>query len=277
MQTLKKGSKGDDVIALQHLLNVEGYKLTIDGDFGAKTETAVKMYQKAHGLEDDGIVGAKTWAALGVKSATPASTNSKCVDPSVVYAPLTCCITKTPNRTIKYLAIHYTAGASSASGRAKGMKSSWEKSKRASADFGVDDATMVQFNPDPKNYKCWSVGDKKNPYSGGGRLYGIATNANTISIEICSNLKSGTSASKTNHEGWYFTDAALNNAVRLAKILMKKYNIPIERVVRHYDISGKVCPGIIGWNNAGLNDTKGNKIAGTNNSLKWEEFKNRLK
>lgn len=277
MNTLKKGSKGDDVVALQHLLNVEGYKVKIDGDYGQKTEAAVKMLQKAHGLEDDGIVGNKTWAALGVKSNAPTSTNSKCVDPSVVYAPLTCCITKTPNRTIKYLAIHYTAGASSASGRAKGMKSSWEKSKRASADFGVDDATMVQFNPDPKNYKCWSVGDKKNPYSGGGRLYGIATNANTISIEICSNLKSGTSASKTNHEGWYFTEAALNNAVRLAKILMKKYNIPLDRVVRHYDISGKVCPGVLGWNNAGLNDTKGNKINGTNNSLKWEEFKNRLK
>ena len=277
MNTLKKGSKGDDVIALQHLLNVEGYKLTIDGDFGAKTETAVKMCQKAHGLEDDGIVGNKTWTALGVKNNAPTSTNSKCVDPSVVYAPLTCCITKTPNRTIKYLAIHYTAGASSAPGRAKNMKNSWEKSRRASADFGVDDATMVQFNPDPKNYKCWSVGDNKNPYSGGGRLYKIATNANTISIEICSNLKSGTSASKTNHEGWYFTEAALNNAVRLAKILMKKYNIPLDRVVRHYDISGKVCPGVLGWNNAGLNDTKGNKISGTNNSLKWEEFKNRLK
>lgn len=67
MQILKKGSKGDDVIALQHLLNVEGYKVTIDGDFGAKTETAVKMLQKAHGLVDDGIVGAKTWAVLGVK------------------------------------------------------------------------------------------------------------------------------------------------------------------------------------------------------------------
>lgn len=278
MQTLRKGSKGDDVICLQHLLNVEGYKVTIDGDFGAKTETAVKMYQKAHGLEDDGIVGNKTWAALGVKSNAPTSTNSKCVDPSVVYAPLTCCITKTPNRTIKYLAIHYTAGASSASGRAKGMKSSWEKSKRASADFGVDDATMVQFNPDPKNYKCWSVGDNKNPYSGGGRLYKIATNANTISIEICSNLKSGTSASKTNHEGWYFTEAALNNAVRLAKILMKKYNIPLDRVVRHYDISGKVCPGLVHWNLAPLNDTKGNKIVGKySDESEWLKFKNRLK
>ena len=65
---IKRGSKGDDVVILQHLLDVEGYKLTIDGDFGQRTETAVKMLQKAHGLVDDGIVGAKTWAALGIKS-----------------------------------------------------------------------------------------------------------------------------------------------------------------------------------------------------------------
>lgn len=267
MITLKKGSKGEQVEALQHLLNVEGYKLTIDGDFGAKTEAAVIAYQKAHAKEcgdADGIVGPKTWAALGCVSNAP--NNDKCVDPSVIYAPLSCCITKAPNRTIKYLAIHYTAGSSSAPGRAKSMKASWEKSKRASADFGVDDRDICQFNPDLRNYKCWSVGDRKNPYSGGGRLYRIATNANTISIEMCSNLKSGYDHSKVNHDGWYFTEETLSNAARLAKILMRKYNIPIERVVRHYDISGKVCPGVVGWNNA-------NK----NNSEKWLAFKERLK
>lgn len=264
------------MIALQHLLNTEGYKVTIDGEFGPRTEAAVKMLQKANKLEEDGICGPNTWAVLGVKQKTETTTNSKCVDPAVVYAPLKSCITRVPNRTIKYLAIHYTAGGSSAPGRAKSMKNSWEKAKRASADFGCDDRDMVQFNPDPRNYRCWSVGDKKNPYSGGGQLYKIATNTNTISIEICSSLKPGASASRTNHEGWYFTEAVLNNAVKLAKILMKKYNIPLERVVRHYDISGKVCPGVLGWNNAGLNDTKGNKITGKNNSHKWEEFKERL-
>jgi len=276
MTTLKRGDRGDDVVALQHLLNTEGYKVKIDGDYGQKTETAVKMLQKACHLEEDGICGPKTWAALGVKQKTETTTNSKCVDPSVVYAPLTSCITRVPNRKIKYLAIHYTAGASSAPGCAKSMKSGWEKRKRASADFGVDDAQMVQFNPDPRNYRCWSVGDKKNPYSGGGSLYRIATNTNTISIEICSNLKKGTSSSKTNHEGWYFTEATLDNAVKLAKILMKKYNIPIERVVRHYDISGKVCPGLKHWNDAGLNDVNGNKVAGKNDSIEWLKFKKRL-
>ena len=31
---------------------------------------------------------------------------------------------------------------------------------------------------------------------------------------------------------------------------MKKFNIPLDRVVRHYDITGKLCPGVIGWNDA---------------------------
>lgn len=277
MKTLKIGSKGDEVVLLQKKLGIKA-----DGDFGPATEKAVKEFQKKHAKEcgeADGIVGAKTWAALGVKDTTPTNTltNSKCVDPSVVYAPLKSCVTKVPNRAIKYIAIHYTAGASSAPGRAVGMKSSWEKTKRASADFGVDDSAMVQFNPDLKNYCCWSVGDKKNPSGGGGRLYGIATNRNTISIEICSNLKKGYNASKVNHEGWYYTEESLENAVKLVKILMKKFNIDIDHVVRHYDISGKICPGIVGWNNYELYDKDGKKTGKKNDSKEWQKFKDRLK
>ena len=270
MKTLRKGDIGEEVRTLQRLLGV-----TVSGDFSAKTEAAVKSFQNGNSLTADGIVGPKTWAALGVKDTT--ASNSKCVDPSVIYAPLQSCITRTSNRTIKYLAIHYTAGASSAPGRAKNMKMSWEKTRRASADFGVDDRDMVQFNPDLRNYKCWAVGDKKNAYSGGGRFYGIATNANTISIEICSNLKKGYDRNVVNHGGWYFTEAALDNAVRLAKILMRKFNIPIERVIRHYDVSGKICPSVLGWNDATIYTKDGKRTAEKSNSSEWEKFKNRLK
>lgn len=254
MQILKKGSKGDDVIALQHLLNVEGYKVTIDGDFGAKTEVAVKMLQKAHGLVDDGIVGAKTWAALGARETL-----------SITKAPLTHCLTRSPKRKIKYLVIHYTAGTTSVAGSAKAMRGYWETKRQASADYGVDDGGAVQFSHDPANYYCWAV-------SGGNGI----TNANSISIEICSSLRKGTSASKPNHEGWYYTDAALSNAVKLAKMLMAKYNIPIERVVRHYDVTGKLCPGIVGWNDGAIYTTDGVKTNKKNNSAKWLEFKKRL-
>ena len=62
MTTIKKGSRGADVVTLQTKLGI-----TADGIFGNATETAVKAFQTAHGLVADGIVGAKTWAALGVK------------------------------------------------------------------------------------------------------------------------------------------------------------------------------------------------------------------
>ena len=38
------------------------------------------------------------------------------------------------------------------------------------------------------------------------------------------------------------TEKTLENAIELGKMLMKKYNIPIERVIRHYDVNGKACP-----------------------------------
>ena len=59
MMILKKGSKGYYVKQLQSYLH-----LYEDGIFGPLTEEAVKEFQKANGLEPDGIVGDKTWAKL---------------------------------------------------------------------------------------------------------------------------------------------------------------------------------------------------------------------
>lgn len=56
---LKRGSKGAPVRELQKLLLI-----TVDGDFGPKTQAAVKAFQKKHGLTADGIVGPYTWAVL---------------------------------------------------------------------------------------------------------------------------------------------------------------------------------------------------------------------
>lgn len=63
--TIKRGSKGAAVILLQKALNARGYHLSVDGDFGWRTDNAVKLFQKAHRLSVDGIVGPNTWRALG--------------------------------------------------------------------------------------------------------------------------------------------------------------------------------------------------------------------
>jgi peptidoglycan hydrolase-like protein with peptidoglycan-binding domain len=64
LPTLRRGSKGDAVKFLQERLSLMGYSLVIDGEFGAKTEAAVKQFQKDRGLTVDGIVGPKTWTAM---------------------------------------------------------------------------------------------------------------------------------------------------------------------------------------------------------------------
>ena len=61
MEVLKKGSKGESVRTLQEFL-----KITVDGDFGSKTENAVKAYQKKTGLTVDGVVGKNTWIVMGI-------------------------------------------------------------------------------------------------------------------------------------------------------------------------------------------------------------------
>ena len=63
-QTVRYGSSGDEVKKLQELLNQNGFKLDVDGQFGPDTQIAVKRYQKQNGLTEDGIVGNNTWGAL---------------------------------------------------------------------------------------------------------------------------------------------------------------------------------------------------------------------
>lgn len=84
---LKRGDRGDEVRELQNLLVAHGYPLTVDGVFGAKTETAVKNFQSISGLKPDGICGALTWAALqGETPEKPNDTDTICVSRDDVLA-----------------------------------------------------------------------------------------------------------------------------------------------------------------------------------------------
>ena len=169
------------------------------------------------------------------------------------------------NRPIKYIVVHYTAGSTSKAGSARNTAIQFSDPARcASADYIVDDDTIVQFNPDVRNRFCWHCGDNKNMFSMGGKYYGKCTNANSIGIEVCSTNPNWQASDFANSKKWSFTDKVVNNAVELVKYLMQTYNIPIENVIRHYDVTGKFCPGIIGWNED------------SGSAKKWEEFKARL-
>lgn len=133
---------------------------------------------------------------------------------------------------IKYIVVHYTANdGASDEANARYFQTA---NRKASAHYFVDDDSVTRSVPD--NYVAWSVGGSR--YSnykttGGASLYRVATNANTLNIELCDTLKDGT------HN---VSEETLKNAVILIKALMAKYHIPIDRVIRHFDVTGKGCP-----------------------------------
>lgn len=167
-------------------------------------------------------------------------------------------------RAIDYIVIHYTAGVTSRAGSAVNTADYFRTTTiEVSADFTVDDAAVVQYNPDIRNRYTWHCGGNKYNTKGGS-LYGICKNSNSIGIEVCCNNSKGPTNGKmpdANDASYSFTDTAVANAEWLVKKLMAEYGIPAERIIRHYDVTGKPCPGIIGWN------------ADSGSEAKWEAFK----
>lgn len=136
--------------------------------------------------------------------------------------------TKRSVDNIKYIVIHYTGNDGD---HDESNGSHFQRNiVKASAHYFVDDDSITQSVPD--DYCAYAVGGKKWN-NAGGRLYGTANNSNSISIELCDTVRNGKV---------YPTQKTINNAIELTQHLMRKYNIPAHRVIRHYDVNGKPCP-----------------------------------
>ena len=143
--------------------------------------------------------------------------------------------------SIKYIVIHYTANNGDT---AKNNLNYFANNQNlsASAHYFVDE-----------NEVCQSVKDADTAYHCGAKTYkhNVCRNSNSIGIELCSR--------KDTNGKFYFKDKTVANALSLTKELMQKYNIPVANVVRHYDVTGKICPAPM------VNDEK-----------LWKEFLSKL-
>lgn len=143
------------------------------------------------------------------------------------------------HKTIKYIVVHDTGNRNIGANAMNNFNYFNSRKVDSSADFFVDSKQALCVN-DYKKYYTWHCGD-------GNGKYGI-TNENSVGVELC-----------INSDGDY--DTAFKNMVKCVKSLMSELNIPIERVVRHYDASRKNCPQTFNKNG---------------NWNKWYEFKQKL-
>lgn len=150
---------------------------------------------------------------------------------------------------IKYIVIHYTAN----DGDTDENNGNYfdDKYIGASAHYFVDSDSATRSVPD--DYTAYHCGGGRQGSTGGSYL-GKCTNTNSIGIEICDDVKNGVI---------YPSDKTIENVIELTEYLMKKYDVPKSRVIRHYDVTGKKCPAY--W-------------CGTDNkNKKWKtEFWNKL-
>ena len=151
---------------------------------------------------------------------------------------------------IKYIVIHYTSNDGDT---AKNNVDYYARTKdlQASAHYYVDECEIWQSVKEGDT--AWHCGatSYKHPY---------CRNSNSIGIELCSryngNLKADKNANKVDFKKYYFEAAMLERAAELTKELMSKYNIPVENVIRHYDVTGKTCPAPMVVNSALWNKFK---------------------
>lgn len=139
---------------------------------------------------------------------------------------------------IQYIVIHDTGNTKKGAGAENHFKYFNGGHRGSSADIFVDDKQILIVNDYVNNY-TWHCGDGKG-------INGI-TNNNSVGIELCVNSDSD-------------YNIAFKNLLNITKQLMKELDIPINRVVRHYDTSGKNCPASMS----------------KDNWFKWWEFKERL-
>ena len=142
---------------------------------------------------------------------------------------------------VKYIVIHYTSNNGDT---AKGNAQYFARTAlRASANYFVDENEIYLSVPEQDTaWHCGTSGTYKHP---------VCRNTNSLGIELCSR--------KDADEKYYFMDDTVSNALELTKSLMDKYSVPIENVIRHYDVTGKNCPAPF-----------------VENESKWENFKARL-
>lgn len=136
---------------------------------------------------------------------------------------------KTSSKKNEFIIVHYQGCIASAKSIANYF---YKTSNKVSSHFVVDEKGAYKCVP--VEYIAWHCATStiKNP---------LCKNTNSIGVDVIATKLNKKSCS-ANDNDWYVTEGTWKNATMLIAELCVNYNIPITNVVRHYDVTGKLCP-----------------------------------
>ncbi len=170
--------------------------------------------------------------------------------------------------SIKYIVIHYVGASGSAKDNAIYYSLTQNIGSSAHYFVGHGSENGKIYMSVPEESCAWHCG-----HDSGGRYYhDTCRNDNSIGIEMCCHLDS---------KGmWYFDEETVNSAIELVKSLTSKYLIPIDNVLRHYDVTNKICPAPFVnnsdlWKKFKLNVEKSSELESINDIV-WELWSRKI-
>ena len=159
------------------------------------------------------------------------------------------------NNKIAWIIVHYT-GDRWSQGRAQKTADAMQTWKRTvSTHYLVGDDAIYQC-VEERNAAWHCPYEKTNKCA--------ACNGMAIGVDLVEH-KRNTKSNSVNDRDWYFTDKVINDGAQLVAKLADKYNIPMNHIVRHFDVTGKWCPRpFIG------KDV--NEVTGETGEYAWQKF-----
>ncbi|MBQ6868694.1 MAG: N-acetylmuramoyl-L-alanine amidase [Clostridia bacterium] len=146
----------------------------------------------------------------------------------------------------KYVVVHDTGNSSKSADAMAHWRYFCDKTAKASYNYIADEKVILECVPPPN--AAWHAGVGKSGIRKDGKKSDI-TNYNSIGVSYCIN------------KGADIKKAVRNCAIAAAHACIM-YDIPIENVVRHYDVTEKLCPGTMYRNEIGLGE----------NAVPWADF-----
>lgn len=160
------------------------------------------------------------------------------------------------HKQIEWIIVHYT-GDRYSQGRAKKTADAMQTWKRTtSTHYLVGDDDIYQVVED--RHAAWHC-----PYEKSNKC--LACNPVALGVDLVEHKRNSRSKSVKDRD-WYFTDKVIEDGARLVAELADKYNIPMDHIVRHFDVTGKWCPRPFVGRDF-------NEVTGETGEFAWVKFK----